>query len=100
MQLELEFTNESTAIPVIGAMLDQALGQLAVDSDTATALGELALDVVRDSVESAYPQGEEGTIKLTFRQRHSKFEILVRDFGLPRDVEKLERRFPFLFGSS
>ncbi len=41
----------------------------------------------------AYPQDEEGLIKLTFQKRHSKLEILVRDFGMPQDVEMLERRF-------
>lgn len=93
MQLELQLTNEPTAIPAVGAMLDAALSQLTVASDTAAALSELALDVIRDAVERAYPPGEEGAIKLTFRQRHSKLEICIRDFGLPRDVEKLERRF-------
>lgn len=92
MHLELQLTNESTTIPIVDAMLEEALCPLAIASETTSAIRTLALDVIRDAVECAYPQGEEGDIKLTFRQRHSKLEILIRDFGLPRDVEELERR--------
>ncbi len=93
MQFELEFTNEPKTLPVVRACLHQALSQLPVEADTAAALGDLALAAVRDAVEHAYPQGEEGSIKLTFRRRRSKLEILVRDFGMPQDIATLERRF-------
>ena len=97
MQFELEFTNEPKTLPVVRACLQQALGQLPVEADTADALSDLALDAVRDAVAHAYPAGEEGSIKLTFRRRRSKLEILVRDFGMPQDTQAKESRsFPSL----
>lgn len=93
MQLALEFTNELTASPIVGAMLDEALSQLPVARPTVDALRELALNAVRDAVEHAYPKGEEGSIKLTVRRRRSKLEILIRDYGMPQDIATLERRF-------
>jgi anti-sigma regulatory factor (Ser/Thr protein kinase)/GNAT superfamily N-acetyltransferase len=93
MQLALEFTNEPKTLLVVRAFLREALRQLPIEANTADALGELALDVVRDAIEHAYPQGEEGTIKITFGQRRSKLEIFVRDFGMPQEIATLDRRF-------
>ena len=93
MQFELQFTNEATTLPVVSATLDEVLGPLPLDADVTSALHKLTLDVVRDAIEHAYPSGAEGFIKLTIQLKRNKLEILVRDYGMPQDIERLEHRY-------
>jgi len=106
MQLELLLKNDRYAMSVVGAMLHKALEQLALEAVVVEELKELVLRAVGEAVAHAYPAGEEGSIKLTIREADGKLEILIRDYGMPQDVESLQRRLcesgtsKSLFGSS
>ncbi len=106
MQLELLLKNDPQAIPAVRALVHEALAQLSLEAADVEGLKEVVLAAVGDSVSHAYPEGEEGSIKLTICESHGKLEIRVRDYGMPRDVESLERRLhepgvpTALFGSS
>lgn len=92
MQLELLLTNEARVLPSVDAFARETLRQLPLSTSDAAWLEGLVLSAVRDAVEHAYPVGEEGSIKLSIRERHGKLEIQVRDFGIPQDVKRLEQR--------
>lgn len=92
MQLELVFSNDRRFISSVSAFTHEALKQWPLHAAVALKLGELVLSAAARAVERAYPVGEEGSIKLTISDSHGKLEIFVRDYGLPQDVEELERR--------
>jgi anti-sigma regulatory factor (Ser/Thr protein kinase) len=92
MHLELLLTNEPRSLPSVQAFVHTTLLQLSLEAQTATKLEQLVLAAVQHAIASAYPAGEEGSIQLTVTERLGKLEIRVRDFGLPQDVEVLERQ--------
>lgn len=74
------------------ALVGETLRQLPLPSGQASELETLVVGALEDAVEHAYPAGEQGSIKLTIREQEGKLEITVRDYGIPRDVELLERQ--------
>jgi GNAT superfamily N-acetyltransferase len=92
MQLELVLSNESRSLPSVRGMTVAALEQLPLEPGAAAPLAELVVQAVNDAIAQAYPPGESGEIRLTIRERQSKLEILIRDYGLPQDVEALEQQ--------
>ena len=90
MNLELTFSNDRMHLPSVHGLLTATLAQLPLDVSTAEKLETFIEAIVEDAVLQAYPAGEEGLIRLKIEQQHGKLEILVRDFGLPKDVHLLE----------
>ncbi len=74
------------------AFARETLRQLPLSPADAGELEKLAFGAVEDAIEHAYRDGEEGAIKLSMREQRGRLEIVVRDFGMPQDVESLERR--------
>jgi GNAT superfamily N-acetyltransferase len=93
MHLELSLSNEPRVLPSVQVFVQTTLSQLPLPADGCERLGELVTAAVQDTVEKAYPPGEEGLIKLTIRELAGKLEIRVRDFGLPQDVKALEKQW-------
>ncbi len=73
-------------------MVGETLRQLPLSPVQAKELETLVAGAVQDAVEHAYRPGEQGSVKLAIREQQGKLEITVRDFGIPRDVELLERQ--------
>jgi anti-sigma regulatory factor (Ser/Thr protein kinase)/GNAT superfamily N-acetyltransferase len=92
MDLELLLSNEPRALPGMRAMTRESLRQLPLEDATAAAIEQLVSETVAAAVEHAYPPGEQGSIRLTIREKLGKLEILVRDYGIPQDVRILEER--------
>jgi GNAT superfamily N-acetyltransferase len=92
MQLELIFTNDARFLPGIGAFTHETLKQWPLDAAVADKLGNCALAAARHAIDHAYPPGESGSIELTVREEAGKLEFIIRDYGLPQDVAKLEKR--------
>jgi anti-sigma regulatory factor (Ser/Thr protein kinase)/GNAT superfamily N-acetyltransferase len=92
MHLKLSLSNESRVLPGVQAFVRATLLQMTLPKDGSERLGQLVTSAVNDAIENAYPSGEEGLIKLTISELAGKLEIRVRDFGLPQDVEVLEKR--------
>jgi anti-sigma regulatory factor (Ser/Thr protein kinase) len=91
MRLELIFSNEPRVLSSVNAFLIETLKQTSLETIAAEKLTQFALNAVRDAVEHAYPEREEGSIKLTITEASGKLELLVRDFGMPQDIDALER---------
>ncbi len=92
MQLELVLSNDPRVLPSVRAFASETLRQLPLDIADSAALEKLMLGAVADAVANAYREGDEGSIKLSISDTHGRLEILVRDYGMPQDVEQLERR--------
>jgi anti-sigma regulatory factor (Ser/Thr protein kinase) len=92
MQLKLALNNEARALPGVQAFVSTTLLQFPLPTDGSERLGQLVIAAVTDALEKAYPSGEEGLIELSVSEGAGKLEIIVRDFGLPQDVEVLEKR--------
>lgn len=92
MEFELLISNEQRAFPSVQAFVHQTLRQVELPRKDAQALEQFVLRAVADAIDHAYPEGEEGAIKLTLSERHGKLEISIRDFGLPQDIRLLEER--------
>jgi anti-sigma regulatory factor (Ser/Thr protein kinase) len=91
MQLELTFSNDESHLPSVHAFLHATLGQLPLEPSPASSLERFVEEAVRDAVDHAYPSGADGQIRLSIDEQHGNLEIRVRDFGIPRDVDALER---------
>jgi anti-sigma regulatory factor (Ser/Thr protein kinase) len=92
MQLQLLFPNAPQVLPSIGAFTRETLRQYPFDDATADQLAECVLAAAKNAIDHAYPAGEQGDVKLSVTETHGKLEFLIRDDGLPQDVEALERR--------
>jgi anti-sigma regulatory factor (Ser/Thr protein kinase)/GNAT superfamily N-acetyltransferase len=92
MHLELLLSNEQRVLPSVRAFIHETLLQLPLTTKSMEQLEQLAIGAVTDAIDHAYPSAEEGLIKLTITEKHGKLEFLVRDFGLPQDVQLLERQ--------
>src|SRR5687768_9088251 len=92
MQLQLLFPNATQVLPSISAFTRETLRQYPIDETTADKLAECVLAAAKNAIEHAYPAGEQGDVKLSDTEPHGKLEFLIRDDGLPQDVEALERR--------
>jgi anti-sigma regulatory factor (Ser/Thr protein kinase)/GNAT superfamily N-acetyltransferase len=92
MQLELLLSNESRVLPSVRAFAHEALAQLPLSGNDAEQLAELVVAAVENAVEHAYRSDEEGSVKLVIQEKHGLLEIRVRDYGIPQDVESLERQ--------
>jgi anti-sigma regulatory factor (Ser/Thr protein kinase) len=92
MQLELTITNDPCCLPVVRNFLQETLSQLPLDRAAAGGLTEFVTSIVQDAVEHAYPVNVEGKITLSVEATNSRLEVAVRDFGLPQDIERLERQ--------
>jgi anti-sigma regulatory factor (Ser/Thr protein kinase) len=92
MQLELLLSNEARVLPSVRAFARETLKQLPLSVSDSAALEGLIVGAVEDAVQYAYRQGEEGAIKLSLNDAHGRLEIIIRDYGMPRDVEQLERQ--------
>src|SRR5262245_47332717 len=91
MQLELTFGNDEKHLPSVCAFLTATLKQLPLDTAVAAQIEQFVLRAAREAIEHAYPAGDDGLVKLSIDEQHGKLEIRVRDFGIPQDVEALER---------
>ena len=92
MQLELVVSNEPRVLGGARALVGETLRQLSLTPAQAVELETLVVGALQDAVEHAYRPGEQGSVKLAIREQQGKLEITVRDFGIPRDVELLERQ--------
>lgn len=92
MNLQLLFPNSPQVLPSINAFTRETLRQYPFDEATGDKLAECVLAAAKNAIEHAYPTGEQGEIKLSVAEAHGKLEFLIRDDGLPQDVEALERR--------
>ena len=92
MQLELTFGNDQKHLPSVCAFLHATLQQLPLETSVAGQIEEFVVRAAHDAIDHAYPAGDDGLIKLTVDEQHGKLEIRVRDFGIPQDVESLERQ--------
>ncbi len=92
MQLELLLSNESRVVPSVARFRARALVQLPLAGDDAEQLAKLVVAAVENAVDHAYRPNEEGSVKLVIQEKHGLLEIRVRDFGMPQDVESLERQ--------
>ena len=92
MNLQLLFPNSPQVLPSINAFTRETLRQYPFDETTGDKLAECILAAAKNAIEHAYPAGEQGEIKLSVAEAHGKLEFLIRDDGLPQDVEALERR--------
>jgi hypothetical protein len=72
-------------------MTEAALNQLPLQQEMAARLCRLVQDSVNDAIEKAYPPGESGQIRVAIKERHGKLELLIRDYGLPQDIDALEQ---------
>jgi anti-sigma regulatory factor (Ser/Thr protein kinase)/GNAT superfamily N-acetyltransferase len=93
MQLELALNNDARTLPSVQAFVRTTLLQLPLPADASEQLGQLVMAAVTYAIDKAYPDGEEGLIKLSFSEKSGKLEIKVRDFGLPQDVAVLEKQW-------
>ena len=94
MQLELTFGNDQVHLPSVRAFLQATLRELPLQPDTLEKLGAFIETAVLKAMLSAYPPGVQGLIKLKIHEQHGLLEIRVRDFGIPKDVELMERQLP------
>lgn len=92
MEMELTFDNDPTHLPSIRAFMNATLQQFPMPSETAEKLGTFIDAAVKDAIVNAYPPGDQGLIKLSIQSQHGKLEIRVRDFGIPKDVQLMERQ--------
>jgi anti-sigma regulatory factor (Ser/Thr protein kinase) len=92
MNLQLLFPNAAQVLPSISAFTRETLRQYPFDDATADQIAQCVLAAAQNAVDHAYPAGEQGEIKLSVSETHGKLEFLIRDDGLPQDVETLERR--------
>jgi len=104
MQLELVLNNEPRVLSSVRAFTHETLDQLGLPPATAQELEKLVIGAVQNAIEHAYPDGDEGAIKLTITEKQGKLEILVRDYGVPQNIVLLEQQLhagpsTTLFGS-
>jgi len=92
MQLQLLFPNAAQVLPSISAFTRETLRQYPFDETTADQVAQCVLAAAQNAVDHAYPAGEQGEIKLSVSEVHGKLEFLIRDDGLPQDIDALERR--------
>ena len=92
MQRELVISNDERALPSVRAFASETLRQFPLQGAESKAFEKLINGAVDDAVQHAYRPGEEGSIRLSISETHGRLEILVRDYGMPQDVEQLERR--------
>ena len=92
MELELVISNEPRVLPGVQGFISQTLGLVRLTEQDVLELEQFVLEVVDDAIEHAYPTGETGSIKISLTEKQDRLELSVRDFGLPQDVELLERR--------
>jgi anti-sigma regulatory factor (Ser/Thr protein kinase) len=92
MQLELTFGNDEKHLASVRAFLQATLRQLPLETNAADHLEDFLATAARDAVLHAYPTGIDGQIKVSVDEQHGKLEARVRDFGIPQDVETMERQ--------
>lgn len=107
MNLELTVNNEPRNLCAIRAFAMEALRQTSLSSKQVDKLVELVGRSAQAAIEQAYPEGEEGLIKVAICELQGKLTVSVRDYGMPQDVQTLERQLhepehpnPRLFGIS
>jgi anti-sigma regulatory factor (Ser/Thr protein kinase) len=92
MQLELLLNNERRTLPSVRAFVEETLRQIPLESMCADRLSGIVLAAVGNAIDRAYPEGEAGSIRLTVREELGKLVVVVRDYGLPENVERLEQQ--------
>ena len=107
MHLELLVNNDLRVLAATRAYAREALRQTSMASPEIEKLVELIERSVRAAIEHAYPSGEDGSIKVGITDSRGKLVVTVRDYGMPQDIETLERQVhepdhpnPRLFGIS
>jgi anti-sigma regulatory factor (Ser/Thr protein kinase) len=100
MQLELRFSNDKKHLPSVRAFLRATLEQLPIESSAAGTFEQFVEEAARDAVDHAYPSGVGGQIWLSIEEQHGSLEIRVRDFGIPQDVDAMERELHDSAGAS
>ena len=92
MQFELTFGNDSVHLTSVRAFFEATFQQLPLDAAVAQKLELFIGASIEDAIAHAYPAGENGLIKLSIHEQHGKLEIRIRDFGIPKDINLLERQ--------
>jgi len=92
MQMELTFGNDPIHLPSVRSFLNATLLQLPLQTQVVEKLATFISAAIEDAISHAYPTGIEGSIKLSIQEQLGKLEIRVRDFGIPKDVDSLERQ--------
>ncbi|MEW4490673.1 ATP-binding protein [Thalassoglobus sp. JC818] len=90
MHLELTFGNDRLHLPSVAAFANTSLQQLPLDEKAIVVFNEIVETAAENAIDQAYPAGTSGLVTLSILELHGKLEIVVRDFGMPRDVEALE----------
>ena len=107
IHLELLVNNDERVLSTVRASASEALRQTSLALPEIDKLVELVKRSTHAAIKRAYPIGEEGSIKIGISESHGKLVVSVRDYGMPQDIENLERQLhesdhsnPRLFGMS
>ncbi len=107
MNLELLVNNDERVLSAVRAFTCEALRQTSLTPPEIDKLVDLVGRSVHAAIGHAYPAGDEGSIKVGISESQGKLVVTVRDYGIPQDIETLERQLhesdhpnPRLFGIS
>jgi two-component sensor histidine kinase len=66
-----------------------AMGEIMVDINTAVPLGLLMNELVSNALKHAFPEGREGTIRISGGENGDQITIVVRDngIGIPEELD-------------
>ncbi|QDU95156.1 GNAT family N-acetyltransferase [Lignipirellula cremea] len=92
MQLELTFGNDLIHLPSVRAFFKATMQQFPLPQETIGQLEKYIDAAVEEAVLHAYPATSPGAINLSIQEQHGRLEIQVRDYGIPKDVQQMERR--------
>lgn len=107
MHLEILVTNDERVLSAVRAFAWETLRQTSLASPEIDKLVDLVERSVHAAIGHAYAAGEEGSVKVSISESQGKLVVTVRDYGMPQDIETLERQLhepnhpnPRLFGIS
>lgn len=92
MELELMIRNQRRVLPSVHGFVRETLKLVPLPDSEMEPLALFLMQAVEHAIQTAYPEGEQGAIKLTFAETADRLEATVRDFGLPQDIQLLERQ--------
>jgi hypothetical protein len=90
LEFELKISNNSRVLSTVEAFIREILRQTSLDEKGSSALIQLVVARVSDTIANAYPPGETGSILIHAIQDSIAVTVTIRDYGLPQDVHKLE----------
>lgn len=90
LEFELRASSDPRSLDTVEAYVRETLRHAALPEADAKNLTELVLAATRDAVAHAYPPGESGSITVALAQESGCLTIVIRDYGLPQDIARLE----------